>query len=65
MGNVLKRLITEEKGQGLTEYALLLGIIAVAIVGIYALNLGTTISNKFSAIKDSLTGTTPTTPTTP
>jgi pilus assembly protein Flp/PilA len=28
----MKALLTEEKGQGMTEYALVLGVIAVAIV---------------------------------
>ncbi|MGP4079835.1 Flp family type IVb pilin [Pseudalkalibacillus sp. R45] len=30
----LKALITEEQGQGMTEYGLVLGVIAVAVVGI-------------------------------
>ena len=30
----MKALLTEEKGQGMTEYGLVLGIIAVAVVGI-------------------------------
>ncbi|MBM7660303.1 pilus assembly protein Flp/PilA [Bacillus mesophilus] len=29
----LKALVTEEQGQGMTEYGLVLGIIAVAVVG--------------------------------
>jgi pilus assembly protein Flp/PilA len=29
----LKELITDEQGQGMTEYGLVLGIIAVAVVG--------------------------------
>jgi pilus assembly protein Flp/PilA len=34
MVNKLKALVTGEEGQGLTEYGLVLGIIAVAVVGI-------------------------------
>lgn len=33
----LRGLITEEKGQGMTEYGLVLGLIAVAVVGLLAL----------------------------
>jgi pilus assembly protein Flp/PilA len=34
MLNKLRGLITEEKGQGMTEYGLVLGLIAVAVVGV-------------------------------
>ncbi|MDP5274489.1 Flp family type IVb pilin [Chengkuizengella sp. 2205SS18-9] len=34
MKNKLVGLVKEEKGQGLTEYGLVLGIIAVAVVGV-------------------------------
>lgn len=33
----MKALFTEEQGQGMTEYGLVLGIIAVAVVGTLAL----------------------------
>lgn len=33
----LRGLITEEQGQGMTEYGLVLGLIAVAVVGILVL----------------------------
>jgi pilus assembly protein Flp/PilA len=33
MVNKLKGILTEEKGQGMTEYGLVLGLIAVAVVG--------------------------------
>lgn len=33
----MKALFTEEKGQGMTEYGLVLGVIAVAVVGVLAL----------------------------
>jgi pilus assembly protein Flp/PilA len=32
----LKGLFTEEQGQGMTEYGLVLGLIAVAVVGLLA-----------------------------
>lgn len=32
----MKALFTEEQGQGMTEYGLVLGVIAVAVVGLLA-----------------------------
>lgn len=32
--NKLRALFTEEEGQGMTEYGLVLGVIAIAVVGI-------------------------------
>lgn len=37
MVNKLKELVMEEEGQGMTEYGLVLGLIAVAAVGALAL----------------------------
>jgi pilus assembly protein Flp/PilA len=37
MMNKLKGLVVEEQGQGMTEYGLVLGLIAVAAVGALAL----------------------------
>lgn len=34
MLNKLKGLVIEEQGQGMTEYGLVLGIIAIAVVGV-------------------------------
>ncbi len=34
MMNKLKALFVEEKGQGMTEYGLVLGVIAIAVVGV-------------------------------
>ncbi len=51
-----KEKIRNEKGQGLTEYALLLGLIAIAAVAVLTL-FGTTINNTFySAITDAMQG---------
>jgi pilus assembly protein Flp/PilA len=35
--NMVKRLIIEEEGQGMTEYALVLAVIAIGIVGTVSL----------------------------
>jgi len=40
MMNKLKGLVVEEQGQGMTEYGLVLGLIAVAVVGALALLRG-------------------------
>jgi pilus assembly protein Flp/PilA len=37
MLNKLRGLVVEEQGQGMTEYGLVLGLIAVAVVGALAL----------------------------
>ncbi|MBW5447512.1 Flp family type IVb pilin [Cohnella sp. CFH 77786] len=34
MMNKMKALVTNEQGQGMTEYGLVLGLIAIAVVGI-------------------------------
>jgi pilus assembly protein Flp/PilA len=49
----LARVFDEEEGQGLTEYALILAL--VAIVAIAALNLlGSSVSTKLSAVGNSI-----------
>ncbi|MDC3413651.1 Flp family type IVb pilin [Aquibacillus sp. 3ASR75-11] len=57
MMNKLKGLFTEEQGQGMTEYALVLGVIAVGVVTII-ITLGDTIKDQFQKVIDKLTGTT-------
>jgi pilus assembly protein Flp/PilA len=47
MVNKLKGFLIEEKGQGMTEYGLVLGLIAVAVVGTLVL-LRTEIINIFT-----------------
>ncbi len=50
---LIKRFVREEEGQGLVEYALIIGLIA--IVAITALGLaGTQVSNLFGKITTSL-----------
>ena len=59
MLNKMKNLFVEEKGQGMTEYGLVLGIIAVgAIVALVALR--DQISSLVNTIKTKLTDNTPT-----
>ncbi|MDC3416946.1 Flp family type IVb pilin [Aquibacillus salsiterrae] len=53
MVNKLKALFIEEEGQGMTEYALVLGVIAVGVVAIL-LTLGDTIIAKFQSVVDKL-----------
>ncbi|HZG58582.1 Flp family type IVb pilin [Paenibacillus sp.] len=64
MMNKFKALLTDEQGQGLTEYGLVLGIIAVAVVGLIAAfrNEITAIFNQ--ALTDIRSRGTPTEPTT-
>ena len=51
----MKALFTEEEGQGMTEYGLVLGIIAVAVVGALAL-LRTQIIEMFNNVVSAVTG---------
>ena len=57
MKTLLRRLWKEEEGQDLTEYALL--IVMIALVSVAAMsNLATAISQAFSSAAVNLTGTT-------
>lgn len=63
----MKALLVEEQGQGMTEYGLVLGIIAVAVVGALALlreEIVTMFDNVVTAVTGAETGdnTTTTTP---
>ncbi|WP_017754551.1 Flp family type IVb pilin [Calidifontibacillus oryziterrae] len=62
MVNKLKGLVIEEQGQGMTEYGLVLGIIAVAVVGVLAF-LREEILEMFNGVKDAVSNrdSTPTT----
>ena len=59
----MKALFTEEQGQGMTEYGLVLGVIAVAVVGVLAL-LREEILTMFKEVTKAVTerNNTPTTP---
>lgn len=54
MVNKLKQLVKEEQGQGMTEYGLVLGLIAVAVVGSLAL-LREQIIDMFSDVVELVT----------
>ena len=55
--NVLKRLIVEEEGQGITEYALILGLVVLGIwVAIQTSGIAPAISSLFNDVKDVVTG---------
>lgn len=57
MINKLKKLITtrirNEKGQGMVEYALIIGLVAVVVIAVLVL-LGPAISAKFTQIVNAL-----------
>ena len=55
MMNKLKGLVVEEQGQGMTEYGLVLGIIAIAVVGSLGL-LRTQIIDMFGKVVTTVTG---------
>jgi pilus assembly protein Flp/PilA len=58
----MKALLTEEKGQGMTEYGLVLGVIAVAVVGLLVTLRGqivTMFNNVVTAVTGATTGNTP------
>lgn len=50
----IKGLLVEEKGQGMTEYGLILGLIALAVVGALII-LGPKIASIFTNVNDKLT----------
>lgn len=51
---MLRSFLTREAGQGLVEYALILVLIAVVVIGILTL-LGNKVSTIFSSINSGLT----------
>ncbi|WP_409252345.1 Flp family type IVb pilin [Bacillus sp. SCS-153A] len=55
MMDKLKGLVTEEQGQGMTEYGLVLGIIAIAVVASLGL-LRTQIVDMFDKVVTTVTG---------
>lgn len=55
MLRLLKRLVREEGGQGLTEYALIIGLVAIAVIATLGL-LGGEINRMFEAVKNKLVG---------
>ncbi len=49
----MKKLIRSEKGQGLVEYALILVLVAIVVLGVLLI-MGPTIGNVFSNVVDNL-----------
>ncbi|CEG26047.1 Flp family type IVb pilin [Bacillus sp. B-jedd] len=57
MTEKMKALLTEEQGQGMTEYGLVLGVIAIGVVAILA-TFKTQIVKMYQDVVKELTGTT-------
>ena len=56
MDRLLTRLVVEEEGQGITEYALILGLVVLGIwVAVTNSNIGTEINNLFGRVKNVVT----------
>ncbi len=55
MKSFLIRLFRDDSGQTMTEYALILAVIAVVVVGVMTL-MGTEVSNIFQGVTDTLSG---------
>jgi pilus assembly protein Flp/PilA len=52
MIELLRRLLVEEEGQGIVEYALILGLVVFGIwVAIKTTDIGTTVSALFTNVK--------------
>lgn len=50
---IMKRLVREEEGQGMVEYALIISLISIAAIAILK-TLGGSIAGKFSSVNGSL-----------
>ena len=61
MGNTIKSLIRDESGATATEYALIIGLVAVAIVAILTA-FGGELVEIFTAVEGDLAGIDPDTP---
>ena len=58
MTELLKSFWTDESGQGLTEYAVLIGLITLAVIAVIIL-LGTQIKRIFQLVVNNLTTVSP------
>lgn len=56
MNEMVRRFFTEETGQGMTEYALILALVSIVAIGALIL-MGEQISVKFNEIVSGLGGT--------
>ena len=54
----LMSFLKRDEGQGMVEYALIIGLVVIAVIAVLAL-LGPAIADQFQTIVDRLTGTTP------
>jgi len=55
MKDLLTRLLVEEEGQGITEYALILGLVVFAIwFAVRQTEIGTAVADLFSRVKGSV-----------
>jgi pilus assembly protein Flp/PilA len=55
MLNSMILMFRDEEGQGLVEYALIILLVAIAVIGLLT-TLGTNVGNVFSNISSTLTG---------
>ncbi len=62
MMNNIKRFIKEEEGQGMTEYGLILGVIAIGAIAAFGL-FGDALVAKVKSLQGQIFGTTTTTTT--
>ncbi len=53
MYSYLLGLVKEEEGQGMVEYALIIGLVVIIVIAVLAL-LGPAIANQFQQIVDAL-----------
>ncbi len=53
MTSLIKRLWTEESGQGMAEYGLILALVAIAVIVALGL-MGDSINEKFKAVTEKL-----------
>lgn len=58
MRKLWQRLWKEEDGQGLTEYGLILSLVAIVVIGVL-ITMGDTLKNIFGNVVTGLNGTNP------
>lgn len=51
----MMRFLKDEEGQGMVEYGLIIGLIAVVVIAALAI-LGPTVANMFNRVSDNLPG---------
>jgi len=64
MKNLVNRLLVEEEGQGMTEYALVLGVIAIGAIALITA-FRTQVTNLWTSITNQITGAVTTVNSTP